>query len=189
MSVAAAVRKRRTIAIAADTQENFGDRKMLRGHHHASKILRVGSSYVAQSGWGIYENILGDHLAKSPTPRLRNEREIFMFFNRFWRELRRKYSYVNDQPDEDDKTPFAELDATFLIVNASGIFHVSGNMSVTAFDRYYAIGSGASYALGAMHALYETDLLADEISRRACTAATEFDIYCGGELDNHVVRL
>src|SRR5512137_983055 len=98
MSVAVAVCKGRTIAVAADTQESFGDRRVLRADHQSSKIMHVGRSYVAQTGWGLYENILADYLLKSGTPRLRNEREVFAFFNRFWKRLRKDYSFVNDQP-------------------------------------------------------------------------------------------
>jgi len=189
MSVAVAVQKGRTIAIAADTQENFGDRRVLRGDHSSSKIMKVGASYVAQTGWGLYENILGDYLAKAGTPRFRTEREIFVFFNRFWKRMRKDYSFVNDQPMDDDKSPFADLAASFLIVNTSGIFHVTGQMSVTRFSRFDAIGSGGPYALGALHALYDEKLGAQEIARRGCQAAVHFDVSCGGELDLYTVSL
>ncbi len=189
MSVAVAVQKGRTIVLAADTQENFGERRVLRGDHASSKIMKVGASYVAQTGWGLYENILGDHIAKAGSPRFRNEREIFVFFNRFWKRMRKDYSFVNDQPMEDDKSPFADLDASFLIVNSGGIFHVTGQMSVTRFSRFDAIGSGGPYALGALHALYDETLDAGAIARRACQAAVHFDISCGGELDLFTVKL
>ena len=189
MSVAVAVSKGRTVAIAADTQENFGDRRVLRDDHGSSKIMKVGGSYVAQTGWGLYENILGDYLGKAGTPRFRDEREIFVFFNRFWKKMRKDYSFVNDQPMEDDKSPFADLDASFLIVNPVGIFHVTGQMSVTRFTRFDAIGSGGPYALGALHTLYDQKLDAPEIARRGCAAAVHFDVSCGGELDLYTVKL
>ena len=189
MSVAAAVHKGRIVAIAADTQENFGDRRVLRGDHSSSKIMKIGASYVAQTGWGLYENILGDYVSKTGTPRFRNEREIFVFFNRFWKRMRKDYSFVNDQPMDDDKSPFADLDASFLIANSSGIFHVTGQMSVTRFQRFDAIGSGGPYALGALHALYDDKLGAEEIVRRGCAAAVHFDISCGGELDVFAIKL
>jgi ATP-dependent HslUV protease subunit HslV len=189
MSVAVAVQKGRTIVVAADTQENFGDRRVLRGDHSSSKIMKVGGSYLAQTGWGLYENILGDFLAKAGAPRFRSEREIFVFFNRLWQRMRKDYSFVNDQPMEDDKSPFADLDASFLIVNPGGIFHVTGQMSVTRFTRFDAIGSGAPYALGALHALYDAALDAEEIARRACAAALHYDISCGGVLDVFTVKL
>lgn len=188
MSVAVAVQKGRTIVVAADTQENFGDRRVLRGDHSSSKIMKVGGSYIAQTGWGLYENILGDYLVKAGTPRFRNEREIFVFFNRFWKRMRKDYSFVNDQPLQDDKSPFADLDASFLIVNPGGIFHVTGQMSVTRFKRFDAIGSGGPYALGALHALYDSESDAEEIARRACAAALHLDISCGGALDVFTVK-
>ena len=183
MSIAVAVRKQGKTVIAADTQESFGDRRVLRSNHRSTKILHVGSAYVAQTGWGIYENILADYLSKGPVPRLRNGKEIFAFFVRFWKQLRHKYSFVKDQVDSEDHSPFADLDASFLVVNRAGIFSIAGNMSVTEFKEYYAIGSGSSYALGALHALYPQRLTAEEIARQACEAATAFDIYCGGDLD------
>jgi ATP-dependent HslUV protease subunit HslV len=189
MSVAVAVRKGRTIAVATDTQESFGDRRVLRADHDSSKIMKVGSSYVAQTGWGLYENILADYLRKSGTPRLRDEREVFAFFNRFWKRLRKDYSFVNDQPVEDDRSPFADLDSSFLVVNGGGIFHVTGQMSVTRFSRFDAIGSGAPYALGAFHAVYDTPARAEEMARRACAAAVSLDVSCGGELDVFTVKL
>jgi ATP-dependent HslUV protease subunit HslV len=188
VSVAVAVQKGRTIVVAADTQENFGDRRVLRGDHSSSKIMKVGGSYLAQTGWGLYENILGDYLVKAGTPRFRNEREIFVFFNRFWKRMRKDYSFVNDQPLQDDKSPFADLDASFLIVNPGGIFHVTGQMSVTRFKRFDAIGSGGPYALGALHTLYDQESDAEEIARRACAAALHFDISCGGTLDVFTVK-
>jgi ATP-dependent protease HslVU (ClpYQ) peptidase subunit len=189
VSVAVAVSKGRTIAIAADTQENFGDRRVLRSDHASSKIMKVGASYVAQTGWGLYENILGDYLAKAGTPRLRSEREIFVFFNRFWKRMRKDYSFVNDQAMEHDKSPFADLDAAFLVVNSGGIFHVTGQMSVTRFTRFDAIGSGGPYALGALLTLYDEKLGADDIARRGCAAAVHFDVSCGGEIDVFTVRV
>ena len=183
MSIAVAVRKKGKTVVAADTQENFGDRKVLRTNHRSAKIMKVGSSYVAQSGWGLYENILGDYVARVGAPRLRNQREIFTFFIKLWKQLHQKYSFVNDQVEQEDKSPFADLDSSFLVVNRAGIFQVSGNMSVTEFKEYYAIGSGAPYALGALHALYVQGLAAEDIARRACAAAMDFDVFCGGELD------
>lgn len=183
MSIAVAVQKGRTIAVAADTQENFGDRKVHRPDHGSSKILAIGSSYLAQTGWGLYENILVDYLSRAATPRLRSEGEIFAFFNRLWKRMKRDYSFVNDQSVGEEKSPFADIDSSFLVVNAHGIFHVTSQMSVSRFNRFDAIGSGGPYALGALQALYEGPLRAEEIARRACGVAIHFDVSCGGQLD------
>lgn len=188
MSIAVAVRKGNTIAVAADSQENFGDRKVVGSNHRASKIMALGGSELAMTGWGVYDNVFHDYLASRRAPRFASEREIFTFFVRLWKDLRRRYSFVEDQVAEDDRSPFADLDSSFLIANRNGIFHVSGDMSVMAFREYYAIGSGASYALGVLHALYATEPDAAVLARRACEAAIAFDVYCGGEIDVRRIR-
>ena len=75
------------------------------------------------------------------------------------------------ESNRDDHTPFADLDASFLIVNRRGIFHVCGNMSVSQFNDYYAVGSGASYALGALRVLHGGRGTAETIARTACESA------------------
>ncbi len=183
MSIAVAVRKDGRAILAADTQSNFGDRRVSVDNHRAPKIRKVGASYVATTGWGIYDDIFRDYLARARKPSLNNERDVFAFFMRLWRELHERYSLVNDQPHDDHASPFADLDASFLIVNKSGILHVSGNMSVSRFERYYAIGSGGDYALGALHALYDRVKDPRALAQRACEAAMTFDVYCGGSID------
>jgi ATP-dependent protease HslVU (ClpYQ) peptidase subunit len=189
MSIAVAVRKGNTMAIAADSQENFGDRKVVGSNHRATKIMTLGGSELAMTGWGVYDNVFTDYLASRRAPRFASEREIFMFFVRLWKDLRKRYSFVDDQVAEEDRSPFADLDSSFLIANRHGIFHVSGDMSVMAFREYYAIGSGASYALGVLHALYASERDAGVLARRACEGAIAFDVYCGGDIDVRRITL
>jgi ATP-dependent protease HslVU (ClpYQ) peptidase subunit len=188
VSIAVAVRKGNAIAVAADSQENFGDRKVVGSNHRATKIMTLGGSELAMTGWGVYDNVFTDYLRSRRAPRFASEREIFTFFVRLWKDLHRRYSFVEDQVAEDDRSPFADLDSAFLIANRHGIFHVSGDMSVMAFREYYAIGSGASYALGVLHALYPTERDPMVLARRACEAAIAFDVYCGGEVDVRRIR-
>ena len=187
MSIAVAVAKQHRLVLAADSQENFGDRKVDRANHRASKIMTAGGSYIAATGWGLYDNILEDYLARAPAPRLGTRQAVFAFFMRLWKQLGERYTLVNDQPHQDDPSPFADVDASFLVVNGAGIFHVASNLSVTQFHQYYAVGSGASYALGALHASYGGPLDAEAIARGACEAAMAFDVFCGGDLDVYPV--
>ena len=93
-----------------------------------------------------------------------------------------RYAFVNDQCTESD-SPCGDLDASFLVAAKSGIFYVACDMSVTEFQNYYAVGSGATYALGAMHALWTPAAKAEPIARKAVAAASALDIYCGGEVN------
>jgi hypothetical protein len=146
-------------------------------------VLRVGASFLATTGWGLYDNILEDYLARTPTPRLGSRQAVFAYFMRLWKQLGDRYTLVNDQPHQDEPSPFADVDASFLVVNRAGIFHVASNLSVTQFHEYYAVGSGASYALGALHSMHGGRLDAEATARAACAAAMAFDVFCGGDVD------
>lgn len=183
MSIAVAVNKNNSIVIASDTQDNFGSSKVSYNNYSSKKIIRVGDSYVASTGWGLYEDIFDDYLELKKNISLNTKPQIFSFFMKFWKDLHEKYNFVNDQTDEDDDSPFGGLDATFLIANPNGIFYVSSNMSITKFEKYFAIGSGADFSLGTIYALYELDCKAEEIARKAIESAMTFNIYCGGEVN------
>lgn len=190
MTIAVAVRKGREIVVAADTQNNFGQSRATPDNHRSQKILTLGDSLLATSGWGLYANILEDYLAhqKKP-PLLDTERGIFSFFQRFWKALKDDYSLVNDQCHKDDDSPFGDMDAAFLLVNRAGIFFVSSDTSVTQFTKYHAVGSGTDFALGALHVLYDQDLDATALAQRACATALAFNVYCGGDVELRRIAL
>jgi ATP-dependent HslUV protease subunit HslV len=182
MSIAVAVRTADSIVLATDSKRTFGGGAVPVENLRDVKIRRVGGAYVATTGWGVYTNILEDYLRTGRQPRLTDSASIFAFFRNFWKVLHQRYAFVNDQCSETD-SPFGDLDASFLIAAESGIFYVACDMSVTEFEQYYAVGSGAGYALGAMHALYGGKADAEAVARRAVTAASALDIYCGGEIN------
>jgi ATP-dependent HslUV protease, peptidase subunit HslV len=186
MSIAVAVRTADQIVLAADSKRTFGGGAVPPENLRDIKIRRVGGSYIATTGWGVYTNILDDYLRGARQPRLSDSSAIFGFFRNFWKALHQRYAFVNDQCSETD-SPFGDLDASFLIAAPSGIYYVACDMSVTEFDQYYAVGSGAAYALGALHALYRSNSDAEGVARKAVAAASALDIYCGGEVN--VVKL
>ncbi len=180
MSVAVAVKSRGQIVIAADTKRTFGSGAVPTSNFADLKIRKVGPSYIATTGWGLYSNILDDYLKSRKRVRIVDQTSIFTFFRQFWKDLHERYSFVSDQRPDDD-SPFGDLDASFLITSPEGIFSVACDMSVTPFEEYYAIGSGAPYALGAVHALYKADADPIKMAERAVEAAMSLDIYCGGK--------
>jgi ATP-dependent HslUV protease, peptidase subunit HslV len=179
MSIAVAVRSRGRVVIASDTKRTFGSGQITEANLTDVKIRKVGAAYLATTGWGLYSNILEDYLAARRNARLLDQRSIFAFFRVFWKDLHERYSFVNDQRP-DDESPFGDLDASFLITNSRGIYSVACDMSVTEFGQYYAIGSGAPYALGALHALYHEGVDPEPLARKAVATASALDIYCGG---------
>ena len=62
-----------------------------------------------------------------------------------------------------------------LIANPRGIFGVAAHRTVQEFSRFYAYGSGSSYALGAMYAAWRAPSLdAEALARLGVMAAAEF---------------
>lgn len=188
MSVIVAVRKGSQIVIAADSQDNFGDLRPPPENHEAIKLRTIGDSVLGSSGWALYDDIFAHYLAKRRAV-LDSRAAVFQFFVKFWRDLRKSYPFVNDQPGKESETPFANLDASFLVASPGGIFLVSSNMSVSEFRQYYAIGSGSDYAIGAVHALYEEDRPLEEIAERGVRAAIAYDNSCGGRITSHTVKV
>jgi ATP-dependent protease HslVU (ClpYQ) peptidase subunit len=181
MSVAVAVKTRGQIVIAADTKRTFGSGAVSDANFTDLKIRAVGPSFIATTGWGLYSNIMDDYLSTKRRARLIDQSSIFAFFRQFWKDLHERYSFVSDQRPDDD-SPFGDLDASFLIASPAGIFSVACDMSVTKFEQYYAIGSGAPYALGAIHTLYRSEGDALGFASRGVEAAMALDIYCGGRV-------
>ena len=187
MSIAVAVRKDARIVLATDSQTNLGSERVPAANLSGAKFMQIGEAYMAATGWTLYSNILADVLGRRRAmPRLDGEVNIFKFFTRLWEELHERYNFVKDQADDAD-SPFGSLDSTFLVVCTQGIFGVASDLSVLRYERYFAIGSGAPIALGAVHALYESERDAEAIARNAASAAIDHDVYCGHPV--HVVTV
>jgi ATP-dependent HslUV protease subunit HslV len=102
-------------------------------------------------------------------------------------KLKNEY-FINTKEDEDD--PYESSQIVCLIANPGGIFGVYSYREVFSFDRFWGIGSGRNYALGAMHAVYDRpDLDAGAIARIGVEAGIEFDKSSAAPIDVHTVRL
>jgi hypothetical protein len=76
MSIALALEKDGELILAADTLTSFGHTKVPPVLHAAQKVRRVGASWLAATGWGLYENILDDVLARRKNVRLGSREQI-----------------------------------------------------------------------------------------------------------------
>lgn len=177
MSTIVCVQTSRNAVAACDTLRYDGTHlqpgEMVRP---STKVIRLGSALVGCAGYQVYENVL-EHWAKG-APKLDDRRSIFDFFVRFLGDLRMKYHFAGER--EHNGSPFLFLDARFIILNKKGIFTVDGDLAVTQYERYWAIGSGGVFALGALDALYDENGDSEAIARRAVDAGMKFDPYSGG---------
>ena len=182
MSIVTAVCRNGRITMAADTLAFFGEGMTIpQTNAVASKIMKVGDALIGGTGWAVYDDILEHWIGDQP-PRLDSRTAIYSFFLDFWKALRENYSLVNEQ-SATKETPFGDLDATFLIASTGGLFQVSSDLGVTQFNSHHAIGSGAEYAIGAMHVLIDTEDDAARIAQAGCEAAIAMDASCGGSID------
>jgi ATP-dependent protease HslVU (ClpYQ) peptidase subunit len=178
MSIIVSVNKNGRRVMAADSLVTLGERRIPAEVNGISKIRTLGGALLAVAGWNVYDDVLTDYMTSQSNVSLATRSDIFRFFNGFWQALHKDYAFVNDSVDAAD-SPFGSLDSTFLVHNSTGIFLVTSDMGVLPFDRFYAIGSGATYALGALEALYDNDLDAEQIARGAVDIAIKMDVSCG----------
>ena len=172
MSTVVVIKKNGETAIGADTLTKYGDAKepaeYIEGY---SKILTVHDSKFAFVGHASFGLILESYFSKlEVAENLRNRREVFEAVRKMHMVLKKEYYLVAD-----DEDTFEGADVDCVLANKSGIFGIYGMQNVQEFTKFYAFGSGSSYAFGAMEALYDKDLTAQEIARIALEAACKFD--------------
>jgi ATP-dependent HslUV protease subunit HslV len=188
VSVITIVKKNGVVAIAADTLSSSGSRKMSAVYNRqASKIVRIGASYVGLTGWSVHQQVL-EHLFANVAepPALASTAEIFDVFLKLHPRLKQEY-FLN--PHGGDGEAYESSQMTLLIANQHGIFGLYSMRTVLEYERYWASGSGSDYALGAMHAMYDVTADAAAIAEAGVRAAVEFDDGCGAPIESHSVRV
>ena len=188
MTTIVVVRKGRDIAIAADTMTKWGSGKETADYvvNHG-KLLRVGETWLGLTGNATFKTILRDYFSR-PKVRARfdNPLEIFRTWQALHAALKNEYNLIATGHD-DEALESSRFDT--LIASPHGIFGVVAHRTVQEFSRYYAFGSGSSYAMGALHALHgERGLGAEALARRAVETAAEFDDATGLPVDVQVIH-
>lgn len=181
MSIAIAVEKDGHVAVGADTLVTVGS-STSPNLIAQPKVVRAQNALVATAGLSVYYPLLRKFFDGDQPIALTCEAEIVDAFVTFWKFLREHCHFVNDQSDTDDLTPFADLQAEFLVASHSGLFHVREILSVLRYERFCAIGSGASHAEGAACILFEQQRGASDIARLAVEVACRFNRASGGEV-------
>jgi ATP-dependent HslUV protease subunit HslV len=189
VSTVTVVRKHGYVAIACDTLTKWGTGMEPAGYivNH-DKILRVGDSLVAVTGAVTFRHALEEFFGAPDAPtRLHTPMEIFRAWQELHVALKERY-FLLPEEDKDEGLESSRMDV--LIANPSGIFGVSAHRTVQEFSKFYAYGSGADYALGALYTIYDTpDRSAEELARFGVQAAAEFDDGTGLPIISYTVPL
>jgi len=179
MTVITAVTKGNDIAIACDTQTSNGTLKYTADYKtNHNKLLTYGESVIAFSGTVAIKQIFEDLFAKSAPAPLTTRHEIFHWILSQQDMLKNTYYLKPDVGN--NKGQVAETNwISGLIANPHGIFSLGAYREVTEYSKFWAIGSGGNFALGAMEILYAQDLTASEIAEAGALTATKFNSGCG----------
>lgn len=174
MSTIVVVRKGRQACIACDTLATVGSRKQKAHYVQApDKIFQFQGSYIGTTGYAVHNAVLQSYFTRYPeNVSLDTPAGIFETWRTMHKILREEY-HMNPRRETDD--PYETTRISALVVNPRGIFGVTPARDVESFPRFWAIGSGTDYALGAMLVLYaRTDDVA-AIASAGVEAGAEFD--------------
>ncbi len=174
MTTVVVVKKGGSVAIAADTLVTFGDTRLAHGYEANEKLFQAGDNWVGMAGTTAHFPVLRRALGSLPPDelRLQSRDQVFETFLKLHPKLKDSF-FLNTKEDETD--PYESSQFTALIANASGIFGVYSYREVFEFDRFWGIGTGRAFALGAMFASYDRLKTAREIAELGCRAGCEFD--------------
>lgn len=174
MSTIVIVKKNGKACIAADSLTTFGDLRMsssLDVSH--DKVQPYGDGYLGIVGSAAHSLVIESVIANNTLEIDFSDRlNIFETFRELHPILKDKY-FLNAKDEDDDPYETSHIDA--LICNQFGIFGVYSLREVSEYTKYWAIGSGSEFALGAMHAVFDRLDTAEEIARAGVEAGAEFN--------------
>ena len=188
MTTLVVVRKGNQVAIASDSLVTFGDTRLGADYEANDKLFKVGDSWVGMAGTTAHFPVLRRALASLPPEELKlhSRDEVFDTFLKLHPKLKETY-FLNAK--EEDADPYESSQFTALIANPAGIFGVYSYREVFGFERFWSVGTGRSFALGAMHAMYDKSRSARELAEIGVRAGCEFDKNSSGPIRAHTIKL
>lgn len=188
MTTVVVVRKAGQVAIAGDSLVTFGDTRLPHGYENNEKLFKVGDSWVGMAGTTAHFPVLRRALAwLAPEDlKLHSRDEVFDTFLKIHPKLKEVF-YLNTK--EEDADPYESSQLTALIANSSGIYGVYSYREVFEFDRFWAIGSGRAFALGAMYTAFDRAKTARELAEIGVKAGCEFDKNSDGPVKVQTIKL
>ena len=176
------------VAIAADTLVTFGDTRLAHGYEANLKLFKAGDSWIGMAGTVAHFPVLRRALAALPPDELKlhSRDQVFDTFLKLHPKLKENF-FLN--PKEEDSDPYESSQFSALIANHAGIFGVYSYREVFEFDRFWGIGTGRAFALGAMYAGFDKAKSAREVAELGVRAGCEFDKNSSGPIHAHTIKL
>ena len=187
MTTIVVVRKGGTAVIAADSLTTFGTTRLAPAYdRYPEKVTTYGDSFLGVAGSAAHQLVLENLLARTPNLDFHGKAAIYDSFRKL-HPLLKDEAFLN--PKEEDDDPYESSQMTVMLANPSGIFAVYSMREVFEFDRFWAIGSGRDFALGAMYTLYAEATSAAAVAEAGVLAGAEFDTGTATPINLHEVRL
>jgi len=178
--------------MAADTLVTFGDTRLTHRFEANSKIFKVdtpdGLSLIGMAGTVAHFPVLRKAMSTLPGEQLQlgSRDAVFDTFLKLHPMLKDAFFL---QSKEDDNDPYESSQFTVLIANATGIYGLYSYREVFEFKEFWGVGSGRSFALGAMHASWGKAKTARDVAMAGLNAGCEFDKNSGGPIDVFTLKL
>ncbi|MFI5445530.1 MFS transporter [Polaromonas sp. UC242_47] len=192
MTTLVVVKKAGQAVIATDALITFGDTRLSSRYEANSKIFKVdtptGRSYIGMAGTVAHFPVLRKAMETLPKAQLKfgSKDEVFDTFHKLHPVLKDAFFL---QTKEDDNDPYESSQFSVLIANASGIYGLYSYREIFEFKEFWGIGSGRSFALGAMHASWGKAKTAREVALAGVTAGCEFDKNSAGPVELFTIKL
>jgi len=187
MTTLVAVRKNDEIVIAADSLTTFGDTRLSAQFDRTpDKILRYQDTYIGLCGSAAHQLVFQSLLAKQGTLDFSTKAGIFETFRKLHPILKEQH-FLNPKEEEDD--PYESTQVTALVANENGIFGVYSMREVFEYTRFWSVGTGREFALGAMHAQYARLKTAAAVATAGIDAGATFDRNSGLPMTLYTVAL
>ena len=188
MSTIVVVKKAGQVCIAADSLTSFGDLRMGADYEAShDKILIHDDSHLGIVGSAAHQLVMESILKQDEIKIDFSSRlAVFETFRSLHPILKDKY-FLNAKDEDDDPYESTQIDA--LIACPYGIYGVHSLREVCEYKRFWAIGSGSEYALGAMYAVYDLFEKAEEVAKAGVMAGAEFNNASALPMSSYTVDL
>ena len=190
MSVVVVVKKGKEIAIASDTLTSAGAQKFSAKYKtNSKKFFEYNGSYIGSVGKAMSKIMLKHALDNQEhTINFNGFDNVYSSMLELHKLLKDKYYLVPGSKKLEQTVEETKLH--LLIANKSGIYNISSDRHIAELTTFWAIGSGASYALGAMHHAYnKKKYSAKDIAKIGVEAACEFDKGCALPMDIETIKV
>ena len=189
MTVLVVVRKNNKLVIAADTASSLGSTLKDADHKlNHDKIIHFKNTWFALTGFTMgkimLEHALQDHGKDLSFDGLSN---IYRSTLKLHKVFKDEYYLMTKNGTSTQAVESMQLH--MLIANSSGIYEVSGDRNVSEISKYWAAGTGAHFALGAMHASYNRYKDPAKIAKAGIEAACRFNVHCQLPMTMHQCTL